>query len=66
MNVFNTLNFEKEKSFSKNQISIFQLTALRLKTYHFHTKLSLQKPMLRKKKNREYKMDLSQRTEFCQ
>ena len=36
----------KWNSFSKTGVSIFYLKALRLKTHHFHTKLTYQKPML--------------------
>ena len=39
--------FWKTKTFSKNWSTIFSLKLLRLKTHHFHTKLSCQKPMLR-------------------
>ena len=37
----------KRKPFSKNWSTNFYLKALRLITYHFHTKLLYQKPMLR-------------------
>ena len=49
-NVFNTLTlkqiFWKTKTFFKKLEYCF-LKTLRLKTYHFHTKLPYQKPMLR-------------------
>ena len=38
---------QKGKRFSKSWSIIFQLKALRLKMYHFHTKLPYQEPMLR-------------------
>ena len=38
---------EKENLFSRHWSTVFQLKALRLKTYHFHTKLPYQKPILR-------------------
>ena len=37
----------KRKPFSENWSTIFKLKAIRLKTHHFHTKLSYLKPMLR-------------------
>ena len=49
-NAFNTLTlkqiFWKTKTFFK-KLEYWFLKALRLKTYHFHTKLPYQKPMLR-------------------
>ena len=51
VNIFNTLTlkqvFVKMKTFLKNRSTAFYLKALRLKTYHFHTKLPYQKLMLR-------------------
>ena len=38
---------EKGKRFSKSWSIVFQLKALRLRMYHFHTKLPYQEPMLR-------------------
>ena len=58
---FNTLALKE--IFSKTQ-NVFK--ALGLKRHHFHTKLPYQEPVLRQIMVREYKMDLSQRTEFCQ
>ena len=65
-NFFQCFNFKasflkKKKNWSK----AFYLKALRLKTQHFHTKLLCQKPMLTQTES-EYKIDLSQRTAFCQ
>ena len=37
----------RRKPFSKNWNTIFLLKLIRLKTHHFHTKVSCQKPMLR-------------------
>ena len=42
LEIFNSLNH-----FSKNWSTAFQLNALRLKRYHFNTKVPYQKPMLR-------------------
>ena len=54
LNVFNILTFQywnrfsaKRQPFWKNWSTVFYLKALRLKTHHFHTKLSYQKPKLR-------------------
>ena len=51
-NVFNTLTlkqiFGKRKPFLKNWSTVFWLQPLRLKTYHFHSSVLCQKPMLRK------------------
>ena len=38
---------KNEIFFSKNWSTVFKLKALRLKMYHFHTKLPYQKPVLR-------------------
>ena len=60
---FQYFNFEKDfwktKTFFKKLLPVFSW-----KHYdHFHTKLPYQKPMYG---NGKYKIDLSQRTEFCQ
>ena len=65
---FNALTLEQvfsKKKPQKNWSKAFYLKALRLKTQPFHTKLLCQKPMLTQTES-EYKIDLSQRTAFCQ
>ena len=39
---------ENENLFQKTKSTVFQLETLRLKTHHFHIKVSNQKPMLRR------------------
>ena len=44
---FETDFLENENFFQKLKVPFFQWKALRLKTHHFYTKLSYQKPILR-------------------
>ena len=45
--IFETNFLRNANPFQKNSSTVFSLKVLRLKTQHFHTKVSCQKPILR-------------------